>query len=295
MTISPGWYKDPADPSTQRYWDGEGWIGAALPADTTPPDGPPEPEPAPPPPPPPITAPPAGGVSASRDGVTPPVFPPPPFGRPGPGGPAGPGNRPLPPGWPHPLPTAPVRPHGMPLASPGVRLGARFIDFLVVLGLNVLINGWFVYLWLRDFVPLVQATYQKMLDGEQLTDVSRPTQANGLFLVIIFIALGLWFAYEVPATAHSGQTFGKRIMRIKVVPVESLEPLRTGRAWRRWTPMALPLLLIPCCAILFVIPQILDAVLILMDRRQRMAWHDRSAGTYVVQLPDASRPQKRGA
>ncbi|MDI1466252.1 RDD family protein [Catellatospora sp. KI3] len=292
MTISPGWYKDPADPSTQRYWDGEGWVGAALPADAVAPDGPPEPEPAPPPPPPPVVAPQPGGVSSSRDGVTPPVFPPPPFGT-GPGG--GPGARPLPPGWPHPVPTTPVRPHGMPLASPGVRLGARLVDFLAVLGLNIVVNGWFVYLWLREFVPYMRSAFQKALDGGQVTDVARPAQLDGLFLVIIFIALGLWFAYEVPATAHSGQTFGKRIMRIKVVPVENLQPLGMGRAWRRWTPLALPLLLIPCCLIFFVIPQILDVVLMLMDRRQRMAWHDRSAGTYVVQLPDAARPKKRGA
>jgi uncharacterized RDD family membrane protein YckC len=39
--IAPGWYKDPADPTTQRYWDGEVWIGDPLPADATPPDGPP--------------------------------------------------------------------------------------------------------------------------------------------------------------------------------------------------------------------------------------------------------------
>ncbi len=39
--IAPGWYKDPADQTTQRYWDGEVWIGDPLPADATPPEGPP--------------------------------------------------------------------------------------------------------------------------------------------------------------------------------------------------------------------------------------------------------------
>ena len=48
--IAPGWYKDPAEPTTQRYWDGEGWLGAPLPADATPPDSPPPLEVAPPPP-----------------------------------------------------------------------------------------------------------------------------------------------------------------------------------------------------------------------------------------------------
>ena len=25
-SLPAGWYKDPADTSTQRYWDGEGWL-----------------------------------------------------------------------------------------------------------------------------------------------------------------------------------------------------------------------------------------------------------------------------
>lgn len=40
-SLPAGWYKDPADTSTQRYWDGEGWLGKAIPADAVPPAGPP--------------------------------------------------------------------------------------------------------------------------------------------------------------------------------------------------------------------------------------------------------------
>ncbi|WP_436525793.1 RDD family protein [Actinoplanes sp. HUAS TT8] len=39
-SLPAGWYNDPADTSTQRYWDGEGWLGKAIPADAVPPDGP---------------------------------------------------------------------------------------------------------------------------------------------------------------------------------------------------------------------------------------------------------------
>ncbi|MBO4210951.1 DUF2510 domain-containing protein, partial [Micromonospora echinofusca] len=46
MSVSPGWYADPAEPTTQRYWDGGGWVGRSLPVDATPPEGPlPEEEP----------------------------------------------------------------------------------------------------------------------------------------------------------------------------------------------------------------------------------------------------------
>src|SRR5436305_5327973 len=88
--IAPGWYKDPAEPTTQRYWDGEGWIGDPLPADLTPPPGPP-------PPPPRGIAPPARPAAQPRPAPTARPAPPP--------GPAAPA-RPAPP----PGPTPPAQP-----------------------------------------------------------------------------------------------------------------------------------------------------------------------------------------
>ena len=38
-----------------------------------------------------------------------------------------------------------------------------------------------------------------------------------LLLAMLFVATALWFAYEVPAIGNTGQTLGKRLMRIKVV------------------------------------------------------------------------------
>ena len=108
----PGWYKDPAEPTTQRYWDGDGWIGDPLPADATPPDGPPPASPvasaAPsadrgtwvvPPPPssaPPSSAPPSASPGANQPGAYPPGAYPPGSYPPGsyPPGPYPPGSYP---------------------------------------------------------------------------------------------------------------------------------------------------------------------------------------------------------
>lgn len=252
MTISPGWYKDPAEPTTQRYWDGEGWLGAPLPLDATPPAGAPAPE---------APKPPAQQVPtpAAKPAVVP--------------------VAPL---------LVPVRPHGLALATPGARLVARLIDIGAVLLLNAVINGWFVYKWLIEFVPYTQAISKAFYDGQSPLDVPRPAQMDNLLMVISVLAMAIWLAYEVPATAHSGQTLGKRAARIKVVRVESQEPLGFLRALRRWNPMGLPILLLYCCGPFLVILQILDVIFVAIDRMQRMALHDRSAGTYVVQLPGAS-------
>ncbi|WP_157517488.1 DUF2510 domain-containing protein, partial [Micromonospora rifamycinica] len=65
MSVQPGWHVDPADPTTRRWWDGEGWIGAPIPVDATPPDGPPPPEPEPAAEPPAPTSPAAGSPTTA--------------------------------------------------------------------------------------------------------------------------------------------------------------------------------------------------------------------------------------
>lgn len=256
MTTSPGWYKDPAEPTTQRYWDGEGWIGDPLPLEATPPPGPLQKQT--------IVVPPS--VPPTANGTSPRAYPQ--------------------------LPLPQARPHGYALAGIGARTVARLIDVSVLLLLNVIVNGWFVYQWLQESVPYSQAVFQALLDNKSLDSVPRPSRMDNLIIVISLLAMALWFAYEVPATAHSGQTLGKRAARIKVVRAESEEPLGFLRAVRRWNPMGLPVLLLYCCGPFFVFLPLLDVIFIPIDRVNRMALHDRSAGTYVVQLP--GNPGRKG-
>jgi uncharacterized RDD family membrane protein YckC len=188
---------------------------------------------------------------------------------------------------------APVRPMGLPLATPGARLLARMIDIGAVLLLNILVNGWFVYLLIQDLLPAYREIMRLQQESGKLfpdlADVPQPTNSDALILVIVVLAAALWFAYEVPATANSGQTLGKRLLHIKVVSVDgSAKPLGFRRSWGRWTTMGLPVLFIPCCPPLFVfvLPVLwfIDSLPIAVDNFRRMAVHDRRAQTYVVQL-----------
>ncbi|MET8909278.1 RDD family protein [Micromonospora sp. NPDC004551] len=309
MSVQPGWYVDPADPETRRYWDGEGWIGAPIPVDATPPEGPPPPEPAPAPVPAPAaaapqSAQPAPGGHPGGPGVGP--FPGPPTGGPGqpwpgqPGQPgqAGPwpGQQGPPPGWPYPgwpgRPPVP-RPHGLPLASYGARLVARLIDLGVVFLLNVVVNGWFVWRYIEEISPYLRESVRRSLAGETSTEgLPQPgEQAAGLQITILLIATALWFAYEVPSMAARGQTFGKRLVGVRAVPVEADQPLGFGRATRRWSTLGLPTLLWYCCG-LGLLLQFVDAVSPLFDQPLRQALHDKRAQTVVVQLP-RTRPDTR--
>jgi uncharacterized RDD family membrane protein YckC len=294
VSVAPGWYKDPAEPTTQRWWDGEGWVGDPLPADVTPPPGPPPPAKARP------TdllrepqLPAFPGMPGAAEAPPPPpsdAVPPPEPTRP-----AGPGVE-VPPGWPdrHPQgPPAlqtPPRPHGYQLASLGARAVARLIDFVIVATLNVVVNGWFVYQFWTEISPVVTEAWRRGLAGENVSDLPAVgDQAGNLQIVIVVLAAALWFAYEVPAVANTGQTFGKRLLRIKVVRMEQAESLGFGRSFRRWNTMGLPTLLWWCFGIGFVL-QLIDIMFALFDRPLQQALHDKSAHTVVVSV--ATTPRK---
>ncbi|MFV2106359.1 RDD family protein [Micromonospora sp. LOL_015] len=271
-SISPGWYKDPADPTTQRYWDGGGWIGAPLPADVTPPDGPPPAEE------PPASA---GPPSPDEPEAQPPSYPAQSYPPPPPDYPAAP-----PPGWAgYQLPPPEPRPQGMALAPLGARLAARLIDIGAVLLLNIFINGWFVWQYVVETWPTFSEIWRRSLANDRSTEgLPQVTErASGLQMVIILLAAAIWWAYEVPAVANTGQTLGKRLAGIKVVPVEPGGQLGFARSFRRWNTLGLPTLLWICC-VGFIL-QLIDCVYLLFDRPLRQALHDKSAQTVVVQLP----------
>ncbi|MFD0974458.1 RDD family protein, partial [Plantactinospora endophytica] len=223
----------------------------------------------------------------------------PPYGWPG-AGPAGqpygppPGTPPYgpPPGWPGYWPAPPPRPHGLELAPLGARVLARLIDISLVLLLNVVVNGWFVWRFVQEIEPVSREIFRRALAGESTTEglPQASAQADGLQVVILLIAVALWFAYEVPSVANTGQTFGKRVMGIKVVPLAETEQLGFGRSFRRWNMLGLPVFLWSCCGIGFLI-QLVDCALAFFDRPLRQSLHDKRGQTVVVRLaPPADAP-----
>lgn len=272
MTVAPGWYKDPAEPTTQRWWDGGGWVGDPLPADATPPPGPPparsraEPR-----------VPAVPGLPGSTETLDPSGLRIPPRHR----DVQPPVDR-IPPD--HREPARPAVPRGQTLATPGARLLARLVDIGMVLGLNVVVNGWFVYQYWTEISPFLAAAWRQASSGQPVADLPAVgDQAGNLQLVILLLATALWFAYEVPAVANTGQTPGKRLLRIKVVRLESDQRLGFGRSLRRWNVMGVPTLLWWCFGVGFLL-QMVDALYAVIDRPLQQALHDKSAHTVVVAL-----------
>lgn len=186
----------------------------------------------------------------------------------------------------------PPRPHGYRLARPGTRLLARLVDIAAVLVLNVVVNGWFVYQYWLEIAPFLSEAWRRSQTGKVTLNDLPPVgdQAGNLQLVIVVLAAALWFAYEVPAVANTGQTPGKRLFRLKVVRLESDQPLGFGRSLRRWNTMGLPTLLW-LCLIGFVL-QLIDVLFVPFDHPLHQALHDKSAHTAVVVVPPAATSEK---
>ncbi|MED7954767.1 RDD family protein [Streptomyces sp. BE303] len=108
----------------------------------------------------------------------------------------------------------------------------------------------------------------------------------GKVAVLIGILLFVGLLYEVLPTARTGQTFGKRLARIRVIDAAAAVPaaapsaassaararLGLGRSLVRWLVRQVSTLLL------------VGLVWPLFDRPARRGWHDRAARTRVVRL-----------
>jgi uncharacterized RDD family membrane protein YckC len=173
----------------------------------------------------------------------------------------------------------------------GARFLARLIDFGMVLLLNAVVNGWFVWRYIDEDRPYWAEVFRRAAAGDSSTEGLPARSDPGLLVVILLIATALWLAYEVPAMAQSGQTFGKRMMRIRAVAMAEDKPLGLGRSLRRWNTMGLPTLLWYCCGLGLVL-QLVDALSPLFNHPLRQALHDKRAQTVVVQVPNTPAPER---
>jgi uncharacterized RDD family membrane protein YckC len=153
------------------------------------------------------------------------------------------------------------------------RLLARLIDFGVLLALNIVINGYFFILFLREIQPaLTQAE-----NGDNPFQITYSGRATTLALVIQLVAMALWFAYEVLATANTGQTFGKKVAGVRVVTADG-RPLGFRRSILRWLPVGVPVTI----GLLAVPILLIDALWCTWDKPRRQCLHDKAAATLVV-------------
>ncbi|MEU6080579.1 RDD family protein [Streptomyces sp. NPDC047108] len=160
---------------------------------------------------------------------------------------------------------ASARPAGL-----GRRLAARLIDTLLLGGA---VAAAAVPLWTQAAGHIDDKIEQAKLSGETVTVwLIDGTTAVHLGIVLGVLLLG-GVLYEVLPMAKWGRTLGKRLCGVRVMGIESHEPLGFGAALRRW-------LLYSVLGLLGV--GILNVLWCLFDRPWRQCWHDKAAGSFVA-------------
>ncbi|MEU4644248.1 RDD family protein [Micromonospora sp. NPDC023814] len=233
--------------------------------------------------------PPAGGPTPAAGGFAPPSGPtnqgyavPPQYAPPGhvpPGGAPPPGWSP-PPGWtPHPAPP-PLGPGGQPLASFADRLLAALIDIgLSTLVAMVLFLPAFLLLWWNMMTELTRTNPDGTLvepdPGSFMTDFMLPILLLELGLFVLM--LGLYWLYHVEYMKRTGQTFGKRVMKLRVVPLDPAATLDRRMAGKRYAVQHVAAMFLPGLSYL-------DGLWQLWDKPWQQCLHDKFAGTVVVKV-----------
>jgi uncharacterized RDD family membrane protein YckC len=168
----------------------------------------------------------------------------------------------------------PTAPNGAPLADVGSRFLARLLDGLIlgVVSSVLLIPVMIIY------VVIIANSFSVSEDG-QTADVSGGGLAAGLgvWLIALVLILGIQYVYEVEMTKRTGQTIGKKALKIAATPLEPGRPMDRGTMFKRW------LANLGCSAV--PVLGLLNVLWCLWDKPFRQCLHDKAARTAVIKVP----------
>ncbi len=188
-----------------------------------------------------------------------------------------PGWRPPPPGWRPPPPPA-LSPGGQPLADFGTRLLAYLIDVAIVTGVAMVVALPVVMIFVfGQMTELIESTdaYGQPDPSVAFDDVLVPLLLLELGL-LLFVLL-VYYVYYVEVMHRSGQTLGKKAMKIRVVPLDPAGTLTRGMAAKRYLVEVVGGVLIPFFSYL-------DGLWQLWDKPYQQTLHDRFAQTAVIKV-----------
>lgn len=209
---------------------------------------------------------------------------PPHYGSPQGGYAVPPNAPPLPPGYhgpygypPHPPP--PTAPNGQPLADFGQRLLAYLLDALIVTGV-AMVFAIPVYIWW--FVTFFNRMEQLSQPGTTPPDASALfaevlLPMFGMVALVVVLSMGITYIYHVEMMFRSGQTVGKRVMKLRVVPLDPAARLTRGDAVKRFLIEWGGGSFIPAFSYV-------DGLWQLWDKPYRQCLHDKWPRTAVVRV-----------
>jgi uncharacterized RDD family membrane protein YckC len=194
------------------------------------------------------------------------VTPPPGYAYPPPGYQVPPGYAVPPPAYRVVLP--PLSPGGQRLAEFGDRALAFIIDMLIIGAINIVIT-----------VPVYVVMFLVVLDPVQTTTdpftVIGPLLGTALAVVVLSLLAA--YVYEVELMYRTGQTVGKRAMKLRIVPLDPAVTLTRQMAFKRFLVQHVATIFLPGL-------NWVDGLWQLWDKPYRQCLHDKFAETVVIKL-----------
>ncbi|MEU7903233.1 RDD family protein [Actinoplanes sp. NPDC049118] len=176
-------------------------------------------------------------------------------------------------------PPMPLAPDGRPLADFGTRLLAHLIDGAVLTGIAMVVFVPVAVVFLFDRMPELPDPGQAYAPG-----VAVDFDVAGLLLPLLLLELGFvalllagYYFYFVEMMFRSGQTLGKKLMKIKVIPIEPGATLTRGMAAKRYLVEFIVGVFVPLFSYL-------DGLWQLWDKPYQQTLHDKAAKTVVVKV-----------
>jgi uncharacterized RDD family membrane protein YckC len=182
-----------------------------------------------------------------------------------------------PPQWrPQPVP---LTPGGRPLADFGTRLLAYLIDSAILSAIAMVV-----------FVPVVVIVMFRVMPdfGSSSDPYETQSQINAAmgdaFVTFLLLELGFvvalliaYYFYYVEMMYRRGQTLGKKLMKLQVIPLDPAATLTRGMAAKRYLVEFVGGTIVP---FLFY----LDGLWQLWDKPYQQALHDKFAKTVVIKV-----------
>lgn len=172
----------------------------------------------------------------------------------------------------------PLSPGGQPLADFGARLLAAIIDGAILSGVGLILA---IPLFVYFFSQLSKINNSV----DPVTGELDPAQFFGGFTTHILllelgftvVLLAVYYIYYVEMLYKSGQSVGKRVMKLRIVPIDPTARLTRGMVALRY--------LIEFVAGIFVpfLPY-LDGLWQLWDKPYQQTLHDKAARTVVIKV-----------
>jgi uncharacterized RDD family membrane protein YckC len=167
-----------------------------------------------------------------------------------------------------------VSPAGVPLADFWMRLVAYIIDSCILGFGSVIVAAPVFFVVLRS-LPDPESYSGTATFGEVFSGFILPILlVEAGFFVLMFVA---YYLYDVEYMHRSGQTLGKKIMKIRVVPIDPTATLTRGMAAKRYLVQFVAGSFVPFFSYL-------DGLWQLWDKPYQQTLHDKAGQTVVVKV-----------